>query len=84
MKTRLIFAVTMTALTLVAQSGPALAYLDPGTSSIILQMLLGGVAGGLVVMKLYWARIKGWVSPRAAAAAAPAATDDDKKAPDDA
>lgn len=33
---------------------PAYAYLDPGTGSIILQMLLGGVAGVLVVAKLYW------------------------------
>lgn len=30
------------------------AYLDPGTGSIILQMLLGGVAGVMVVAKLYW------------------------------
>jgi hypothetical protein len=30
------------------------AYLDPGTGSIILQMLLGGVAGAMVVGKLYW------------------------------
>jgi hypothetical protein len=30
------------------------AYLDPGTGGLILQMLLGGVAGVLVVAKLYW------------------------------
>lgn len=35
-----------------------LAYLDPGTGSMILQALAGGVAGVLVVGKLYWARIK--------------------------
>lgn len=32
----------------------AYAYLDPGTGSIILQMLLGGVAGVMVVARLYW------------------------------
>lgn len=37
---------------------PAFAYLDPGTGSILLQALLGGVAGGLVILKLYWTRIK--------------------------
>jgi hypothetical protein len=37
---------------------PAYAYLDPGTGSILLQLLLGGVAGGVVVFKLYWQRIK--------------------------
>lgn len=30
------------------------AYLDPGTGGIILQMVLGGVAGVIVVGKLYW------------------------------
>ena len=35
---------------------PAHAYLDPGTGSILLQMLLGGVAGGIVIAKLYWHR----------------------------
>jgi hypothetical protein len=37
---------------------PAYAYLDPGTGSMLVQMLLGGVAGALVVGKLYWHRIK--------------------------
>ncbi|MCV0396423.1 MAG: hypothetical protein K5872_03365 [Rhizobiaceae bacterium] len=30
------------------------AYLDPGTGSIILQLLLGGVAGVALAGKLYW------------------------------
>jgi len=37
---------------------PALAYIDPGAASILLQVLIGGVAGGLVFLKLYWQRIK--------------------------
>ncbi len=37
---------------------PAHAYLDPGTGSMLLQLLLGGVAGALVVGKLYWHRVK--------------------------
>ena len=37
---------------------PAYAYLDPGTGSIVLQLLFGGVAGALVIFKLYWHRIK--------------------------
>ncbi len=39
-------------------ANPAFAYLDPGTGSMILQILLGGVAGVLMVGKLYWARCK--------------------------
>lgn len=35
-----------------------LAYLDPGTGSLILQLLLGGVAGAWVILKLFGQRIK--------------------------
>ncbi len=37
---------------------PAYAYLDPGTGSMLVQLLLGGFAGALVIGKLYWQRIK--------------------------
>ena len=40
-------------------SGPVHAYLDPGTGSLLLQVILGGVAGLLVAGKLMWARILG-------------------------
>jgi hypothetical protein len=36
---------------------PAAAYLDAGTGNMILQLLLGGVAGLLVILKLYWQRL---------------------------
>ena len=36
---------------------PAFAYIDPGTGSMILQLLLGGVAGALIVLKLYWQKL---------------------------
>ena len=32
----------------------AFAYLDPGTGSMVLQLLLGGIAGLVVVVKLNW------------------------------
>ena len=38
-----------------------LAYLDPGTGSILLQLLLAGVAGGAYVLKLYWRRVKAFL-----------------------
>ncbi|MFQ5739021.1 MAG: hypothetical protein ACE5JX_08390 [Acidobacteriota bacterium] len=34
-----------------------LAYLDPGSGSMLLQLLLGGVAGAFVLVKLFWRRI---------------------------
>ncbi len=39
-------------------STEASAYLDPGTGSMVLQLLLGGVAGAVVVVKLYWEKVK--------------------------
>ena len=34
-----------------------IAYLDPGTSSVILQMVAGGLAAVGVMTKLFWGRI---------------------------
>lgn len=38
----------------VSAASPAWAYLDPGTGSMILQLMLGGVAGAVVIGKLYF------------------------------
>jgi hypothetical protein len=43
---------------------PAWAYLDPGTGSMMLQLLLGGIAGAMVVGKVYWHRVRGFVTSR--------------------
>jgi hypothetical protein len=45
-------------------TGPAWAYLDPGTGSMMLQVLLGGIAGAVVVGKLYWYRFREFVTSR--------------------
>lgn len=39
--------------------GRSHAYLDPGSGSMILQILLGGVAGLAVALRLSWHRISG-------------------------
>jgi hypothetical protein len=39
-------------------SEKALAYLDPGTGSILVQAIIGGVATGLFVVRMYWRKIK--------------------------
>ena len=36
----------------------AVAYLDPGTGSMLLQVILGGVAAVGVALKLYWHKLR--------------------------
>jgi hypothetical protein len=37
---------------------PALAYVDPAASSLLLQLILGGLAGLGVLLRLLWGRIR--------------------------
>ncbi len=57
---RLVFA-TILALTL-SYSPSAFAYLDPGTGSFILQMLVAGFLGAMLYIKLAWSNIKVYLS----------------------
>jgi hypothetical protein len=37
------------------------AYLDPGTGSLLIQMLIASVVGAGVVIKIYWRKIRTFV-----------------------
>ena len=39
----------------------ASAYVDPSAGSMLLQLLLGGVAGVAVIFKLYYRRVMTWL-----------------------
>jgi hypothetical protein len=45
---------------------PALAYIDPGSGGMMMQLLLGGVAGVAVLAKLYWQRFTTFIGIRRA------------------
>lgn len=49
--------VFITVLLLLAFSD-AVAYLDPGTGSMLLQVILGGIAAVGVAIKLYWHKLR--------------------------
>jgi hypothetical protein len=53
-------ALTVAALALIALfvATPAFAYIDPGSGSMLVQLVTGGVAGALVLARLYWKRLK--------------------------
>jgi len=38
----------------------AVAYLDPGTGSMLLQVILGGIAAVGVAVKLYWHKLRAY------------------------
>ena len=53
-------SISHTFLILLCSSTPSYAYLDPGAGSVFLQILLGGVAGLVIIGKIYWSRIRGF------------------------
>jgi len=40
------------------------AYLDPGTGSMLIQVLIGGILGSLYFIKLYWKKISSFVKKK--------------------
>lgn len=38
-----------------------LAYLDPGSGSYLLQLLVAAALGGLLLLRLYWAKVRSFV-----------------------
>ncbi len=49
---------------LMPPSLPVLAYLDPGTGSYALQLLLATLFGGMFALKQCWSQCKGWLALR--------------------
>lgn len=37
---------------------PAHAYIDPGSGSMVVQLVVAAIAGGLFTLKVYWRRLK--------------------------
>lgn len=61
---------------LIAGSGTAhaastvqLAYIDPGTGSLIIQIVVASLAAAAVTTRAYWTKIKGWLGMGSAEAA---------------
>lgn len=39
---------------------PVVAYIDPGTGSLVIQVLIASFLGGLFLLKVYWKKVKKW------------------------
>jgi hypothetical protein len=55
------YPLVLSALFVAMSSSSSYAYLDAGTGSMILQVLLGGVAGLMIVGKLYWYKFRSMI-----------------------
>jgi len=41
-----------------------MAYIDPGTGSLLIQGLIAGIAAGMYALKMYWHRVKTYFSSK--------------------
>ncbi len=39
-------------------------YIDAGTGSLLIQLIIGSAAGGFLMLKIYWSSLKGWIMHR--------------------
>jgi len=54
------------------------AYLDPGSGSFILQLLVAGFLGGLVALRMSWSKLKARFTRRPEGSDEPGTPSDDK------
>ena len=59
-----LFIVLLVVLLLSATSRNADAYIDPGTGSYILQMLIAGLVGASFAFKIFWKQIRAYFAGR--------------------
>jgi hypothetical protein len=59
-----VFDILVLFLVVVGFSKEAYAYVDPGTGSYLLQILVAGFLGLLYALRLYWARLKNFLTSR--------------------
>jgi hypothetical protein len=67
----------------VAGVSPAYAYLDPGTGSLMLQMLIGGLSAGAAILAGFWSRIRSTLRGLRTGAGRSPATPDNAQRPED-
>jgi hypothetical protein len=56
----LVHSTAFALLLLIASTGAAHAYVDPGTGSYVIQLIIAALAGIALATRIYWGRIKGF------------------------
>ncbi len=55
---------TLSFLYIILSTDTSHAYIDPGSGSMLLQVLIASILGILTVIKIYWARLKTFFSSK--------------------
>ena len=58
----IIWKLSVALLTLFIFAAPAYAYIDPGTGSLVIQMVIAGVAIAAFYLKRYWTKVKAFIT----------------------
>jgi hypothetical protein len=56
--------VLLAAWLLLVLASPTYAYVDPGSGAMLAQLLLGGAAGAVVLVRVYWNRLRALIGLR--------------------
>jgi hypothetical protein len=54
--------VIITIILLLCSTCKAHAYIDPGTGSYIIQVIIGGLLGAVFALKIYWKKVRAYFS----------------------
>ena len=54
--------VILTIILILCSVSKAHAYIDPGTGSYIIQVMIGGLLGAAFALKVYWKKVKAYFS----------------------
>ena len=57
----MLFRICISALLMNVIPGPAFAYLEPGSLSMVINIIIAGIVGAAVSVKIYWDKIRAWV-----------------------
>ena len=57
----MLFRICISALLMFLIPSSAFAYLDPGSTSIVLNFIIAGIVGAAVSVKIYWNMVRAWL-----------------------
>ena len=61
-KLKIVKVLSLSLFCIVLSTDISFAYIDPGSGSMLLQVLIASILGILTVIKIYWARLKSFFS----------------------